>query len=127
MDILVTIVLASGILHAGSFDEREKAGKAALATPEGRRYEASWGEVMQTVVPVCVPPGSTSPANLGKFTFVANVASSGLVSDVDVQPSTDVSRCFAKHFSGALLPPPPPAASRRGGPFPIADSLVIAP
>jgi hypothetical protein len=123
---IALLLLVSVSAYGAQFDERMYAGKAALSSPDGQKYEASWGQVMGTVIHACVPPGSISPTNLGKFTFVANVASSGLVSDVEVRPVTKVSRCFAQKFSGSRLPPPP-LADKKDSSFPIADEMVIAP
>ena len=122
--LIFPILFLVGVAHAGDFSARAKAGKLALSSPEGQRYEASWGSVMQTTLPACIPLGSTSPANLGKFTFVADVSPSGLVSSVEVEPSTAVSRCFALHFSGAHLPPPP-SSSKADALFPIADEIEV--
>ena len=103
---------------------RMKAGKEALATPEGQKYEVSWGEVMGAVLRGCIPPGSTSPANLGNFTFVADVDRIGTVSSVEVRPSTHVSRCFAKRFRASKLPQPPIGSH---GLFPISDVVSVIP
>ena len=124
--LALVIIFFAGAAHAGDFSARVKAGKQSLSSPEGQQYEASWGEVMQTILPVCIPLGSTSPANLGKFTFVADVSSAGLVSSVEVEPSTDVSRCFAKHFNNAHLPPPP-IPLKYGALLPVADVIEVAP
>ena len=112
------------LTHASDFASRLKAGKLALTTSSGKNYEHSWGEVMQASLASCVPIGSTSPATLGKFTFVANVSFSGSVSDVEVRPVTAVSQCFAKYFGGAQLPAPPGISP--GGYFPVADSVEVA-
>ena len=95
--------------------------------PEGTRVRnAHASEVMGTVMHTCIPPGSTSPANLGKFTFVANVDLAGKVSSVEVSPITKVSRCFAKLFGAATLPAPP-ASNNIGKFFPIADVMSVGP
>ena len=124
--LALVILFFTGVAHAEDFSARVKAGKQSLASPEGQKYEASWGAVMQTILPVCIPLGSTSPANLGKFTFVANVSSTGLVSSVEVEPSTDVSRCFAQHFNNAHLPPPP-IPLKDDALFPVADVIEVVP
>src|SRR5882757_9481336 len=127
MKILVlTLLFFSGTAIAGDFDARVKAGKKALASVTGQAYEASWGPVMKTTLPACLPLGAKSPATLGKFTFVADVAPSGLVSAVEVKPSTAVSLCFAQRFNGAQLPPPP-VSPRAGSLFPVADEIEVTP
>jgi hypothetical protein len=126
MKYFALLLLAFATLaHASDFAARVKAGQLALGTPSGKSYEASWGNAMQTSLTSCVPVGSTSPANLGKFIFVANVSSSGLVSEVEVSPITTVSQCFAKHFGSAQLPPP--LGLRHGTYLPVADSIEITP
>lgn len=111
--------------QAAQFADREKVGLAALATPEGKKYEASWGDVVGPTFKACVPTGSAaSGGDLGKFVLIANVSNSGTVSDVDVRPSTRVSRCFAEHFVASKLPRPP-ATESVSTPFPIADTFVV--
>ena len=111
--------------HVNDFASRVKAGESALATSSGRRYEASWGMTMHASLKTCIPVGSTSSASLGKFTFVANVSSSGAVSSVQVKPVTPVSKCFAKHFGDVPLPPPPGIPP--GSFLPVADSISVTP
>lgn len=108
------------------FAARVKAGKQALASPEGQKYEQSWGEVVQSILTTCIPIGSTDPTNLGRFTFVADVSTSGSVSSVEVKPSNTVSRCFALHFGKARLPKPPTSLIK-GKILPVADDIVVTP
>lgn len=124
--IALTMALLSSSAPAEDFDARQKAGEAALADKKGQQYVATWGAAMQTSLPTCIPVGSTSPENLGTFTFVANVDATGTVSAIEVQPSTAVSRCFAEKFSRAQLPPPP-SPLPPGGFFPIADVVEVVP
>jgi hypothetical protein len=121
-----TLLFLSGIALAGDFESRVKAGRQALGTVAGQSYEASWGAIMKTILPACIPVGSESPANLGKFTFVADVAPSGLVSAVAVEPTTAVSLCFARRFNGAQLPQPP-ASPSGGSLFPVSDEIEVRP
>ena len=111
--------------HAADFATRVKAAQLVLASPSMKGYEASWGRAIQTSLVRCVPTGSTSPANLGEFTFVANVSSSGAVFDVKVEPATSVSQCFAGHFGIAQLPPPPGISP--GHYLPISDTVSVEP
>ncbi len=119
-------VMDNGEARISDFAARVKVGKQTLASPEGQQYEASWGESMQTILTTCIPIGSTNPANLGRFTFVADVSASGVISSVEVQPSNTVSRCFAQHFGKARLPRPPMPLNASGL-LPIADDIVITP
>lgn len=113
------------VAHGSDFADRVAQGKQTLASPAGQKYEASWGNTMGAVLVACVPVGSTSPANLGRFTFVADVSPVGAVSAVAVRPSTAVSECFARHFRLARLPPPP--IQRPGSSFPVSDDIVVSP
>jgi hypothetical protein len=123
---ILLILFFVGLANAGNFSHRVLIGKHALASQEGKKYEASWGSVIQTKLTSCIPIGSKSPSNLGKFTFVAYVSQSGLVNSVEVEPSTPVSRCFALLFNNAFLPPPPKLANPIAM-FPIADLIVVKP
>ena len=114
------------VYSVNEFSARVKSGKEVLATPEGQLYASSWGETMKGILTTCVPLGSTDPANLGRFTFVADVSASGAVSSVDVGPITDVSRCFAFQFGKAQLPAPPPALLK-GEKLPVADDIIVTP
>jgi hypothetical protein len=124
--LFISVIFFVGIAHAGDFAARVKAGKQALSSPEGQQYESSWGEVMQKILTTCIPIGSTNPANLGRFTFIADVSASGLVSSVEVEPSNTVSRCFAQHFGNARLPKPP-MTLMKGKMLPVADDIEITP
>ncbi len=104
---ILSLLLISDLTQAGNLSSRMEEGVSALATPEGQRYEATWGPVIRTAITACVPLGAASPAKQGRFAFVGDVSPDGRVSAVEVLPSTEVSRCFAQHFTGALLPAPP--------------------
>lgn len=112
--------------RANNFAARVKAGKQALASPEGQHYEESWGEAMGNILHTCIPIGSSDPGNLGRFTFVADVSASGMVSSVEVEPSNKVSRCFVLHFGKARLPKPPTSLIK-GNILPVADDIVVTP
>jgi hypothetical protein len=81
---------------------------------------------MGNVLHTCIPVGSTNPANLGKFTFVANISAAGEVSSAEVEPRTAVSRCFAEHFGKARLPRPP-FPLKNGALLPVADDIEVGP
>lgn len=126
--LALLFLLIAGIAQAGDFSARAKLGKATLATAEGRKYEASWGAAIVSSMEACVPAGSTSPANLGRFTFVGDVSSNGAVSAIEVQPSTRVSRCFAEHLGKTQVPPPPPSLLKDAQSIlPIADDIEVQP
>jgi hypothetical protein len=124
--LALSLVCIAGIVDAADFAARAAAGKKNLASPEGQRYEQSWGEVMGNVLHTCIPIGSTNPANLGKFTFVADVSAAGEVSSVDVEPRTAVSRCFAEQFGRSRLTRPP-FPLKDGALLSIADDIEVGP
>lgn len=123
---VIAVVLLPGIALASNFSERESAGKSVLATPEGGKYEESWGPILKNVMQACIPPSPTSPSNLGEFTFVADISPYGQVSNVEVKPQTKLSLCFAKKFSGQKLPPPPHEIVSSAA-LTVADEIKVAP
>lgn len=115
-----------GAAQAGDISARIAAGNnAAAASPEGQRYESLLGPALQAAMSPCVPAGSTATGNLGKFTLVGDVAKSGAISSVEVEPSTAVSRCFAANFRKQQLPKPPkPPSARKRFPLTLVVSVV---
>jgi hypothetical protein len=109
--LLLTLAMAAS---ASDFSARERTGKAASASPEGQSYQKSWGQVIGAAMHACIPVGSESPSNNGKFAFVANINAAGIVSAVEVQPVTTVSNCFAKQFAASTLQPPPASLLVKG-------------
>ena len=64
-------------------------------------------------------------ASVEKFTLVANVAESGQLMDIDVEPkSNNTAACFAKAF--ATLTAPPPTLCERGV-LPIVIDMRVTP
>jgi hypothetical protein len=123
--ILAIIFLADSAL-AGDFDSRVAEAKHASASVEGQRYDQGLGPSIGIAMRTCVPPGSTSQANLGKFTLVGYVAPSGVLSSVEVQPSTTVSECFAAQFRQLKLPNPPASLALKPG-VPIVVEMSVTP
>ena len=125
--LVLSLLLLAGPGEAGDITNRIAAGKVALASEEGQRYEASWGAVISAAMTACIPPGSPLAANLGKFTFVGDVSPVGIVLAVEVEPSTVLSRCFARHFTNANLPAPPSTLLNASSTLPIADVIEMQP
>lgn len=64
-------------------------------------------------------------ASVEKFTLVANVAESGQLMDIDVEPkSNNTAACFAKAF--VTLTAPPPTLCERGV-LPIVIDMRVKP
>ena len=110
----------------GDFDARVAEAKSATATTEGQRYDKKLGHSIGSAMQACVPSGSTAEANLGKFTLVGYVATSGIVSSVEVRPNTKVSECFASKFRQLELPTPPASLALKSG-VPIIVEMSVAP
>jgi|SRR5882672_4673840 len=124
--ILLASVLFSTIALADDFADRAAEAKRASSTPEGRKYDQSLVPAIGAAMRACVPPDSTSPADLGKFTLIGFVASSGAVSLIEVQPKTEVSVCFAAQFEQARFASPPKSGQSKLG-FPIAVEMSVVP
>jgi len=91
-----------------------------MNSQDGKAYDLLLGrtaiiEAMQG----CVHQGP--PSQIGKFALVGTVSSSGSVSDIEIQPITEVSKCFANNISGAKLPKPPFA------PYPLVIEMEVIP
>ena len=124
--ILLACVLFSTAALADNFADRVAEARKASSTPEGKKYDQLLVPAIGAAMRACVPPGSTSPANLGKFTLIGYVASSGAVSLIEVQPKTEVSVCFAAQFEQARFASPPKSGQSKVG-FPIAVEMSLVP
>ncbi len=122
--IVVTLVLFSAAAFADSFTDRVAAAKRASSTPAGKEYDKSLGPPADAAIRACVPPGSTVQTKV-TFTLVGSVARSGVLSSVDVQPKTDLSKCFAERFAQAHFATPP--ESDGTAEFPISVEMTVTP
>ena len=125
--ITIFILLSySCFAWAADFAARVAEAKTAAATPDGKEYETSTYPAIQAAMLTCIPPGTTNPENLGKFTLVTYVTKSGMLSAVEVQPNTKVSQCFSELFAKCQLPTPPSALTNELG-YPLEVTMSIAP
>ncbi len=120
------LILASTSVNAATFEERVDKAKTIFETKQGKIYEQKLGPFIGNAIRICIPPGSTSEENLGKFIFVAEVSIEGKVSGSEIQPVTKVSKCFNKEFAIQILPPPPDSLMAIGG-TPIIVEMDIVP
>jgi len=111
---------------AKDFSERVAEARAAASTPAGAEYERSLGAQYGDVMRTCIPPGSSSKADVGAFSLVGYVSASGELSDVVVEPVTPASQCFASHLRTMPLPPPPSASAATTG-YPIQVQMKVVP
>ena len=123
-EIIAILAFASCSVCAADFSDRVAQGNEAIATPEGKVYDASLAPAIQAAIAACAPPGLTSTGELGKFTLVGYADASGHLSSVVVKPATTVSRCFADKFGLAELPPPP-SSIRWVGAYPVTVAMTI--
>jgi hypothetical protein len=123
--IIAALVLVSFPACAADFSARVEAGNQAIATPEGKVYDASLGPAIQAAMVAYVPPGSVSGGKLGKFVLVGSVNATGQLSAIEVKPVTAASQCFANRFGSASLPPPP-SSGRWGQKYPVTIEMTVA-
>lgn len=126
--LLVVLLPVTGTAFAdGSFIDRAKRAKLVEDSPEGQAYQQElWshvGDYTAAVMQRCFP--NESEVDTDSFTLVADVSPSGHLSNVELEPSTPMSRCFAKNFSQA--PFPVPAASFGEAGIPIIINMKIKP
>ena len=124
--IAIALILVSCSAAAGDFAARVAAGNRAIATPEGKIYDAALGPSIQAAMLACVPPGSPPQNRIGKFVLVGSVDASGRLSSVVAEPSTQVSRCFADRFGSGQLPPPP-SSGHSGQAYPVTVEMTVTP
>lgn len=124
--IVLLLLLISGVAYGSNFELRVTEGKESASTPQGAKYEKEMGPFIGKTMRACIPPDSKSTANLGTFTLVGYVDPSGKVLAVEVQPLTEVSKCFASQFQKQLLPTPP-KISKTSSRFPITIEMSVVP
>jgi hypothetical protein len=99
--------------------------KHASATHQGAIYDASIGALVGPAMEACIPPDLSKASDVGAFVLVGYVTSSGALVEVEVQPRTELSSCFAESFSKSVLPRPPISVHPRG--YPIAVEIGVSP
>lgn len=102
---------------AADFDTRVAAAKSAIATRDGYAYDMALVPAIHAATVKCVPPGRTAASAAHSFTTVASVDPTGRVSNVQVRPTTPLSRCFARELGALKLQPPPRNARSHGHPI----------
>jgi len=110
---------------ADNFAARVAEAKQAASSSDGARFDAALAPHIKAALEACIPPGSTDPSNLGAFSLVAYVSRDGVPNDVQVDPRTKVSTCFAERFSRSHLPVPPTHKSANG--YPVLVEMRVNP
>ena len=107
---ILFLLLFSANLSAATFAERVAIAKKIESQQETQDYFLKGlfpaiGPMMGGIMKDCL---SHPDASVEKFTLVANVAESGQLIDIDVEPkSNNTAVCFAKAFATLTAPPPP--------------------
>ncbi len=109
---IVAIALAVtslGAAAAETFDARAQYAKALEDTPAGQAYQDEMWPVVKPYISDlmerCVSDKPTS--DLRSFVWVATLTAEGKLIDIEVQPDTEVSRCFSRGMEHAPFPKPP--------------------
>jgi len=122
---MALLLLIAVVAEAENMDSRISEAKSVTSSSTGKSYDALLSPSIGKAIKTCVPPGSTSPANLGNFTLVAYVAADGSTREIEVRPSTSISKCFAQKFSSLKMPAPPEALiAKNGVPIVVEMSIV---
>ena len=108
------------------FEQRIGAANTVYMTADGVKYLQAYEPLIGDTIQACIPPGTKAPGTLGKFTFVADVTKTGVVTAGAVRPQTSVSQCFDTKFSQHRLPPPPLPANAKIN-YPIVIEMNVVP
>jgi hypothetical protein len=123
--LLVVAYLIAWPASADDFAARVADAKRASSSSEGAKYDASLGPHIGAAIRACIPPGSNDPANLGSFSLVGRVTATGALKDIEVEPRTKVSLCFADRFGRSQLQSPPGNVGSAG--YPVLVEMRINP
>ena len=120
LGLLALFSLAACSQHtARSFDERVAIAQALENDPDNLAYVVEVMEgnrrAIDTFIRLCHPKSTLQPA---KFQLVAEVATSGKIENVVVQPDSEPTKCFARMFSQLEINSSRPSGFEQR-PFPI--------
>lgn len=107
MKAAALLLLVPVAVSAGDFDARVRRAEAAIATRAGYAYDMALVPAIHAATLPCTPPGRRAANRAESFAAVADVMRDGRVRNVQVQPSTPLSQCFAKHLAAKRLQAPP--------------------
>jgi hypothetical protein len=119
LTLVLVLLLAAAAHAADTFGDRVQRADALEKTTAGQAYQdVMWPIVhpfVTTLMQQCVPndPG----ADLRSFVFVASLSAEAKLSEIEVQPVTEVSKCFAAGMERAPFPKPPPNLAAAGMPI----------
>lgn len=109
------------------FGSRVQHAKLIEAWSEGEAYQkqlwASAGSQAASAMQACFPRGVK--ADTESFTLVGDVNNQRHLQNVEIRPSTLMSRCFAKRFSSLQFPKPSESMHESG--MPLVVEMKITP
>src|SRR5579871_2042353 len=91
------LLLVSVVVEAGdAFSDRVERAKALEDTPAGQAYQdVMWPKVQPFIAALmqrCIPDDRN--ADLRSFVFVATLSAEAKLTEIEVQPVTEASKCF---------------------------------
>jgi hypothetical protein len=127
--LAATLLLLGSLAAEGaeSFDAGVQRAKALEETPLGRAYQdAMWPSLqpfMASLLKKCI---SDDPkADLTSFAWVATLTSEGKLNAIQVQPTTEISKCFSRGMKHAPFPKPTKELAQHG--MPITFNMRLHP
>ena len=125
--ILILLLAPTIVQCANSFEDRVLRAKELEKTPAGKAYQSRmWPKVQPFVAELmqkCVP--NDESADLRSFLFIATLSPDGELTQLEVQPETDVSKCFLRGMEHAPFPEPPTALAEGGMPIVLNMRLHV--
>ncbi|WP_250624345.1 hypothetical protein [Pinirhizobacter soli] len=107
MLLLAMAFFAPTLAVPSDFESRRAEAQRLEKSAEGAAYVREYSYLVGAAMRGCVPPGSADPANLGKFSLVADILGNGQPYAIDVKPKTAVASCFAGQIIRITFPTPP--------------------
>ncbi|HEY4368649.1 MAG TPA: hypothetical protein VGN07_15545 [Steroidobacteraceae bacterium] len=113
------LVVSLTAVGAETFDARVQRAKGLEETPLGQAYQDSMWPLLQpfvaSLVKKCI--SEDGKADLTSFVWVGTLTLKGNLNAIQVQPMTQMSRCFSRGMEHAPFPKPPKELARDGMPI----------
>lgn len=114
-------------LDPNSFAGRSSIAKQLVATPEGEGYRQDMNRYLgyrhSRTMRDCI--ANMPDPWTANFEFVANVMPSGVITDLVVQPETNIAKCFTTGLLGTSFPRPPKMEGGEG--YPVHMEIRLQP
>lgn len=98
------LLLALPLAACTPLADRYARGNAALSTDEGAMYFVVIAPKLQQALNECIPPGMEGASPV--LVIVADVSSSGMPEDLDIEPDSPDTGCVEDRLRGGLPRPP---------------------